>query len=80
MTILSKLQPKPSRFKKPFQQHGIPTARIAPFLGLSYQHSLNLINGVSKMSPEVERKLQALLDELEVAASEANRTTPEGVA
>ena len=59
------IKPTPSRFKAELNSRGIPASNVAPYLGFSYPHTVNLLNGVSRISPEVEEKLQALLDQLD---------------
>lgn len=72
MKITNKLRPKPSPFKAILKSYNVPISHIAPFLGFTYPYTVNLINGVEKMTPAVAEKLQALVDELEVEAANGN--------
>ena len=65
MTTRNKFQLKPTSFKEIFKKHGIPLSHIAPILNFSYPYTLNLLNGIERMTPVVTAKLQSLVDELE---------------
>lgn len=72
MKIANKLHPKPTPFKAIFQQHHVPINAVAPYLGFTYSYTLNLINGVERMTPRVAEKLQALVEEIESEAANAS--------
>lgn len=58
-------QPRPTKFKKILKRHGIPVAHIAPAIGLTYSHTLNILNGISRITPAVEKKLDEIINQLE---------------
>ena len=58
-------RPKPTKFKAILKKYGIPVSNIAPYLGFSYPHTLNLLNGISRITPEVREKLDAIVIQLE---------------
>jgi hypothetical protein len=65
MINLSKFEPKPPKFKRVFKKHGISLGTIANYLGLSYPYVCNMLNGIYRMTPKVEMKLQKLVGQLE---------------
>lgn len=67
MINISKYAPKQTKFKKILKKHGISVGTVANYLKLSYPYVSNILNGVHRMSPAVERKLQKLVDQLEAS-------------
>ena len=65
MSIIETLKPPPSKYKVKLQKHGLPATAVAKYLGFSYPYTLNLLNGVSRISPVIDRKLQLLIKQLE---------------
>lgn len=65
MNTLQDFRPKPTKYKTILKKYGIPVSNIAPYLGLSYPYALNLLNGISRITPEVKEKLDAIVDRLE---------------
>ena len=65
MKTCKDLQPQASKFKKKFIHHHIPLSHAAVHFGYSIAHFCNLINGVSRLSPQAELKLQEFFDKLE---------------
>ena len=65
MNLSHSLRPTPSKYRKIFKEHEVPISYVAPRLNLSYPYTLNLLNGVSRITPEVDTKLQSLVKELE---------------
>ena len=57
--------PKQTKFKKIFKRHGISVATIANYLGLSYPYACNVLNGIYRMTPAIEKKLHKLANQLE---------------
>jgi hypothetical protein len=68
MSILNQIKPKPSNFKLQLKKYGIPACSVSAYLQLSYPHTVNLLNGVSRITPPVERKLKQLVAMLEAQA------------
>jgi len=68
MNTLQDFQPKPTKYKTILKKYGIPVSNIAPYLGFSYPHTLNLLNGISRISPAVEKKLDAIVSRLEAGS------------
>ena len=64
-SIFEEIIPKPSRFKLELRKYGIPASHVASYLGYSYTYIVNVLNGISKITPPVEKKLQLLVDRLE---------------
>ena len=65
MSIKNEITPLPSEYKAQFKKFGIPTCNISVHLGLSYPYVLNLLNGIARITPEVDQKLQSLINQLE---------------
>ena len=65
MATRKDLKPKASKFKSKFIHHRIPLSHAACHFGFSVAHFCNLMNGISPVSREAEKKLQAFFDELE---------------
>ena len=57
--------PKPHPVKKIIKKHSISTATVAEYLDLSFTYTANLLNGVVRVTPENEEKLQKLIEYLE---------------
>lgn len=67
MINLSEFEPRPTYFKTIFKSHGISIATIANYLGLSYPYVCSVLNGTFRMTKTIEKKLQALVSQLEEA-------------
>ena len=65
MSILSRIKTRPTKYVSRFNKHGLKKTDIANYLGYSYPYTCNLLNGVSRMTPNVRTKLDALLSKLE---------------
>ena len=65
MSIKNEITPIPSKFKAQFKKFEIPACSVATHLGFSYPYVLNLLNGIARITPEVDEKLQALINQLE---------------
>jgi hypothetical protein len=62
-----RIAPTPSEYKSKFKKYGVPACNIAVFLGFSYPYTLNLLNGIARITPEVDAKLKDLLVQLDEA-------------
>ena len=56
---------EPSPHYAIFKKHGIKPAQVARAIGYSYCHTNNILLGYTLAKPEVRRKLDALVDQLE---------------
>jgi hypothetical protein len=65
MINLEKFQSKESKFKKILKKHRLSIGTVANYLSLSYPHVCNMLNGLNRMTPKVEEKLQKLVAQLE---------------
>ena len=65
MININNYKPKQTKFKKIFNKHGISVATIANYLRLSYPYVCNVLNGVYRMTPAIEKKLRKLANQLE---------------
>jgi hypothetical protein len=65
-----KFKPKPSEFKTKLQNYGIPASHVAALLGYSYPHFLNILNGISPISPILAKKLETFFLEVELEDGE----------
>ena len=67
MVDISRYVPKQSKYKKILKKHGISVGTVANYLKLSYPYVCNILNGVHRMPPEAEKKIQKLVDQLEAS-------------
>jgi transcriptional regulator with XRE-family HTH domain len=58
-------EPKAHPAKKIIKKHGISTASVAKYLNLSFTYTANMLNGVMRITPKNEAKLQKLIEQLE---------------
>jgi hypothetical protein len=65
MININNYKPKETKFKKIIKKHGISVATVANYLGLSYPYVCNVLNGVYRMTPVIEKKLHKLANQLE---------------
>lgn len=56
--------PKPHPIKTILKKNNISIASVARHLGLSFTYVTNLINGVARVTPENEAKLQEIIKHL----------------
>jgi len=66
MVNLKKFEPKETKFRI-LKKHGISIGTVANYIGLSYQHVCDMLNGLNRMTPKVKKKHQKLLDQMEEA-------------
>jgi len=57
------LTPLPA--KAIFKEHRVPLNRVAVYLKISYTHCLNIMNGVSKPSAEIQDRIRKAVHSLE---------------
>jgi len=56
--------PKPHPIKTVLKKNNVSVAALAKHLGLSFTYVTNLINGVARVTPENEAKLQEIIRHL----------------
>ncbi len=56
---------KDTPYKAIFKQHGITAKAVGQIMGISYTHVLNLLCGVSRITPENRAKLDSMVEQLE---------------
>ncbi|MFH2061061.1 MAG: hypothetical protein ABIJ59_19515 [Pseudomonadota bacterium] len=47
------------------EKHRIPVKAVSKHLELSYTHTVNLLNGLSRITPEMKARLDKIVQELE---------------
>lgn len=57
-----RINPHPTRAF--FKSNNIPISAVARYLGLSFSYTSNLLSGIHRMTPENDRKLRELVDQL----------------
>jgi len=57
----TRIHPKPSIYKSQLEKLGITPGAVAQFAGLSYSYIINQLNGMHRMSPRTEQKIQELI-------------------
>lgn len=57
-------KPIPSPFKEKFQRLGIRAGAVAVYIGRSYPHTLNMLNGVAPVPKSIEAKMEKLIGEI----------------
>jgi len=53
----SKLLPKPHPTKLVFKKSKLPLSAVANFIGRSYNHTTQILSGVIKATPSINKKL-----------------------
>ena len=59
------IKPQPSPLKRKLQDLQITAGAAARYVDRSYPYFCNQLNGVAPMTPEVEQKLQELINRVE---------------
>ena len=59
------LKPQPNPLKRKLQDLHITVGAAARYVDRSYPYFCNQLNGVAPMTPEVEKKLQELINQVE---------------
>ena len=57
-------RPVPSPFKQRFQELGVRAGAVAAYIQRSYPHTLNMLNGVSRIPDSVKENMQKLIEEI----------------
>lgn len=63
---LENLKPKAHPLKAELQKYGFTTGMLAKYLGMSYQHTCNILNGLNPLSSKYDEKVNDLVFTLEV--------------
>ncbi len=66
---LEQYKPKHHPLKKELIKHGVQNATLANYLGVSYQHATNMLNGIFPLPSRHEEKINDLLFSLAVQAT-----------
>ncbi len=62
---LSEFKAKPNPLKAELKKHGVAPVTLANYLGLSYPHIINILNGIFPLHSKYEEKINNLLFSLE---------------
>ena len=58
-------RPRPHEIKDVLRRHNISVSSVAQFMDLSFNYVSNLVNGISRVTPENEKKFREIIEHLE---------------
>jgi plasmid maintenance system antidote protein VapI len=59
------LSPSPTKYRLILRENDVAVSHLAAYLGLSYPHILNVLNGISRLTPSVKKRLDSFVEELQ---------------
>ena len=60
-----KIRPQPTPYRQELKDLNVTVGAVAQWIGRTYVHTLNMLNGVESLPPETESKIQQLIEDVQ---------------
>jgi hypothetical protein len=60
-----KIRPEPSPYRQQIKDLDVIVGAVAQYIGRTYVHTLNMLNGVESLPPATESKIQQLIEDVQ---------------
>jgi hypothetical protein len=60
-----KIRPEPSPYRQQIKDLDVTVGAVAQYIGRTYVHTLNMLNGVESLPPATESKIQQLIEDVQ---------------